>query len=126
MPNYLFFLREDPSVFEHVSPGEMQAIILKYSEWKRRLQSEGVLVGGEKLQDGTGRVLRKSGGQASITDGPYTESKEVIGGLFEIRAADYDAAVGIADDCPHLEYGAIEIREIEPVGAAVAGEGGAK
>lgn len=125
MPNYLFFLREDPSVFEHVSPAEMQAIIQKYTGWKRRMQDAGVLVGGEKLQDGTGRVLRKTAGQASITDGPYTESKEIIGGLFEIRAADYEAAVVAAGDCPHLEFGAIEIREIEPVGAA-AGEGGAQ
>lgn len=121
MPNYLLFLREDPSVFEHVSPAEMQAIIQKYTDWKRRLQEAGRLTGGEKLQDGTGRVLRKTAGQTSITDGPYTESKEIIGGLFEIRAEDYEAAVAIAGECPHLEYGAIEIREIEPVGAA-AGE----
>ena len=126
MPNYLLFLREDPSAFEHFSPGELQAIIQKYSEWKRRLQAEGVLVAGEKLQDGTGRVMRKADGKASIIDGPYTESKEVIGGLFEIRASDYEAAVQIAGDCPHLEYGAIEIREIEPVGEAAAGEGAAK
>ena len=126
MPNYLFFLREDPSVFEHVSPAEMQAIIQKYTEWKRRMQDAGVLAAGEKLQDGTGKVLRKAAGQTSITDGPYTESKEIIGGLFEIRAADYEGAVELARDCPHLEFGAIEIREIEPVGAAVAGERGAQ
>ncbi len=126
MPNYLLFLREDPSVFEHVSPAEMQAIIQKYSQWKRRMLDAGLLTGGEKLQDGTGRVLRKAAGQTSITDGPYTESKEVIGGLFEIRADNYEAAVAAASDCPHLEYGAIEIREIEPVGEAVAKEGGAQ
>lgn len=125
MPNYLLFLHEDPSGFEQVSPAEMQAIIQKYSEWKRRMQEAGVLTGGEKLQDGTGRVLRKAAGQTSITDGPYTESKEIIGGLFQIRAENYDAAVEVASDCPHLEYGVIEIREIEPVGAA-AGEGRAQ
>lgn len=122
MPSYLLFLHEDPSVFQHVSPAEMQAIIQKYSGWKRRLQDAGVLTGGQKLQDGTGRILRRAGGQTAITDGPYTESKEVIGGLFEIRANNYEAAVAVARDCPHLEYGAIEIREVEPVGAA-AGQG---
>jgi len=125
MPNYLFFLHEDPSVLEHVSPAEMQAIIQKYVGWKQRMQEAGVLVGGEKLQDGTGRVLRRADGQTSIIDGPYTESKEVIGGLFEIRAEDYQAAAAVARDCPHLEYGAIEIREIEPVGKAATGERGA-
>lgn len=115
MPNYLLFLHEDPSAFAHVSPEEMQAIIQKYSDWKRRLQNSGVLTGGEKLQDGSGKVLRRAAGQTSVTDGPYTESKEIIGGLFQIQAENYERAVEAADDCPHLEYGAIEIREIEPV-----------
>jgi hypothetical protein len=106
-------LHEDPSVFAHVSAEEMQSIIQKYSEWKRRMQNAGVLSRGEKLQDGTGRVLRRASGNISVTDGPFTESKEVIGGLFEIQAENYQAAVEAARDCPHLEYGAIEIREIE-------------
>jgi hypothetical protein len=77
------------------------------------MQNEGLLTRGEKLQDGTGRVLRRRSAEVSITDGPYTESREVIGGLFEIQAEDYEAAVKAARDCPHLEYGVIEIREIE-------------
>lgn len=113
MPSYLFLLHEDPSVFEGVSPEEMQAIIQKYTTWKRHMQDSGVLTRGEKLQDGTGRVLRRAGAEVSITDGPYTESKEVIGGLFEIQAESYQAAVKAARDCPHLVYGIIEIREIE-------------
>ncbi|MCM3900115.1 MAG: YciI family protein [Pyrinomonadaceae bacterium] len=115
MPTYLLFLHEDPSVFERVSPEEMQAIIQKYSRWKQRMLEAGALTGGEKLQDGTGRVLRRTGGQAAVTDGPYTESKEVIGGFFQIRADNYEQAVQAASDCPHLEYGTIEIREVEPV-----------
>ncbi len=122
MPTYLLFLHEDPSVFEQVSPEEMLAIIQKYSSWKQRMLDAGVLTGGEKLQDGTGRVLLRAAGRASVTDGPYTESKEVIGGFFQIRAEDYDQAVQAASDCPHLEYGTIEIREVEPVSASRAGE----
>lgn len=113
MPTYLLFLHEDPSVFARVSPEEMQNIIQKYSSWKQRMLKAGVLTGGEKLQDGTGRVLRRN----SVTDGPYTESKEVIGGFFQIRADNYEQAVQAASDCPHLEYGTIEIREVEPVSA---------
>jgi hypothetical protein len=115
MPTYLLFLHEDPSVFERVSPDEMQAIIQKYSSWKQRMLEGGLLTGGEKLQDGTGRVLRQSDGRASVIDGPYTESKEVIGGFFQIQADNYEQAVQAASDCPHLEYGTIEIREVEPV-----------
>lgn len=123
MPTYLLLLHEDPSVFERVSPEEMQNIIQKYSSWKQRMLETGLLTGGEKLQDGTGRVMRRVGGQTSVTDGPYTESKEVIGGLFQIRAENYVQAVQAASDCPHLEYGTIEIREVEPVSVPLAGEG---
>lgn len=122
MPTYLLFLHEDPSVFERVSPEEMQAIIQRYSSWKQRMLDAGVLTGGEKLQDGTGRVLRRPAGRASVTDGPYTESKEVIGGFFQIQAENYEQAVQASSDCPHLEYGTIEIREVEPVSASPAGE----
>ena len=115
MPNYLFLLHENPSTLEHVSPEEMQAIIQEYSTWKKRMQSAGVLVRGEKLQDGTGRVLRRASGDLAVMDGPYAESKEIVGGLFEIQAKNYEHAVEAARDCPHLQYGTIEIREIEPV-----------
>lgn len=115
MPNYLLFLHSAPDIFKETSPAEMQAIIQKYRDWRLRMQETGVLVAGEKLQDGTGRILKRVGGQTSVIDGPYTESKEVIGGLFEIQAENYEQAVETASDCPHLEYGSIEIREIEMV-----------
>ena len=115
MPNYLLLLHEDPAAFANVSPNEMQEIIQKYSDWKQRMQNSGAMVRGQKLQNGTGRVLHRTGGETAAIDGPYTESKEVIGGLFEIRAEDYEHAVAASLECPHLEYGTIEVREIEPV-----------
>ena len=114
MPNYLLFLYSEPDAFNETSPAEMQAIIQKYRDWRMRLQKTGVIVGGEKLQDGTGRTMRRTGSETSVIDGPYTESKEIIGGFFEIQAENYDRAVEVAGDCPHLEYGGtIEIREVE-------------
>ena len=115
MPNYLLFLYEEPHAFDETSPDEMQAIIQKYIDWRVRLQQTGVIVGGEKLQDGTGRVMRRTGGETSVVDGPYTESKEIIAGFFEIKAENYDRAVEVARDCPHLDNGTIEIREVEVV-----------
>ena len=111
MPNFFLFLHENPESFADISPDEIQQIIRRYSEWSNEMRRKGHLLRGEKLQDGSGKVLRG----ASITDGPYTEAKEVIGGFFEIQAADYDQAVEIARTCPHLENGAVEIRQLEPV-----------
>ena len=113
MPNYLFLLHENPAAFAKVSPEEMQAIIQKYTRWKKRMQRAGVVVGGTKLQDGTGRVLRQKRGKTTVTDGPYTEGREVIGGIFEVKAKSFDAAVEAAQECPHIEYGVIEIRMVE-------------
>lgn len=113
MPNYLLLLHENPASFQDMSADEMQAIIQKYSAWSDHLAQAGKLTGGKKLADGEGRVLRRVNGHTSISDGPYTESKEVIGGLFEIVADNYDQAVAIARECPHLEFGTVEVRAIE-------------
>jgi len=109
MPSYMLLLH-DPSTFgEGLSPEDIQAIIQKYRAWSDRMRESGVLLRGVKLQDGTGRVMRGS----MITDGPFAESKEIIGGFFQIKADNYDAAVEIARTCPHMEYGTIEVRQVE-------------
>ena len=57
---------------------------------------------------------RDPDGQVRVTDGPYSESKEVLGGYYIIEAASYDNAVEHAQSCPHLEYGGtIEVRQIQ-------------
>ena len=71
------------------------------------------MVGGSKLRDGEGRVLRLNGSKPLVTDGPYSESKEVIGGYYTIEADDYEHAIETAKECPHVDFGPIEIREIE-------------
>ena len=113
MPQYILLLHE-PAVPNGgaPSPAEMQAIIAKYQAWSGRLAQSGNLRGGEKLADGSGRVLRQG---MAVHDGPYAESKEVIGGYFLIEATDYDEAARLSADCPHLDFGVVEIREIEKV-----------
>jgi hypothetical protein len=110
----MLLLYDNPESFDGVSPEEMQAIIGKYSAWREGLAENGRLVGGEKLKDGEGRVMRNGDAGVRVLDGPFSETKEVIGGYFAIQAADYAEAVEISRGCPHLEFGgAIEIREIE-------------
>jgi hypothetical protein len=114
MPQYLLLLHEDPSQYAEVSPAEMQAIIEKYNAWAGKLAQQGRLRGGEKLQEGTGKTVRKSGGKLAVTDGPYTEGREVVGGYFLVEADNYEQALELANDCPHVENGVVEVREIEP------------
>lgn len=112
MRQYLLIFREDPDAFADLSPGEIQAIIQKYVEWTRRLEETKSFVRGQKLTR-TGRMLRRQGDEVSVTNGPYIEANELLGGYILIRAESYEHAVELARTGPALERGAIEIREIE-------------
>ncbi len=116
MPNYMLFLHEQPADYSQFSAEQIQGVIAEYVAWRHKIEAEGKLVGGEKLKDEGGRHISGANGSLRVTDGPYTEAKEVIGGYFTISAADYDEAVETAKGCPHLKYGGrIELRETEPV-----------
>lgn len=113
MPKYMLFLHEDQEQFDGRSEDEMMRIITEYGAWAQKMRDEKRFVGGEKLTDDAGKVLRNKGGKIVVTDGPYAESKEVVGGYFAIEAKDYAAACEIAKECPHLKYGGrVEVREI--------------
>ena len=113
MPKYLILPMERPDTFKNMSPQAMQRIVERYGKWTQALGRKKKLVDGNKLVDGTGRVLRSAGDRMTVTDGPHTESKELIGGFWVIQARSYDEAQELCGDCPHLEYGTLVIREIE-------------
>ncbi len=114
MPNYIFLLREDPQNFAEISPQEMQQVVERYRVWGDGLREAGQLAGGEKLADGEGKVVVLQNGSERVLDGPYSETKEIVGGFFQVIAEDYEAALALARTCPHLEFGGkIEIRRIE-------------
>ena len=114
MPKYMLLLHDDPSGWASVSPEQMQQIIEKYVAWGKKLRDAGILIASDKLTDEPGRVVRGKNGQLRVTDGPFSETKEVLGGYYTITAASYDDAVQQAKGCPSLEYGGtIEVREID-------------
>jgi hypothetical protein len=113
MPDYLLLLHEHPTRFAKMSPSEMQATIERYQAWANRLRAAGKLNMGRKLRDDGGVHVRRDHGQMVVSDGPYAEAKDAVSGLFVIRAETYDEAKRLVSDCPHLEFGWIEVREIE-------------
>lgn len=115
MPQYVLLLHDSGSFPADLSPEAIQGIIQRYADWRKRVAANGRAVQGHKLRDGEGKLLRGKVGAPSVTDGPYVEAKEVIGGLFIIEARDYSEAARLAADCPHLDFGTIEIREIERI-----------
>src|SRR5262245_43623470 len=95
LPNYILLLHDTGTMPESMSPAEIQAVIQRYVAWRRRVQQGGRKVEGHKLVDGSGRVMSGPSGTATVTDGPYAEAREVIGGLFIIEAASFDDVVGL-------------------------------
>ena len=108
MAQFILMLRDHGRVLPDMSPEELQQITSRYRAWMQKVSATG-----QKLRDGEGRVVVRRDGGTSVTDGPFAESREIIGGYFAIEANDYDEAVKLAGDCPHLDFGSIEIRAIE-------------
>lgn len=114
MPNYILLLHDSGTMPPEMSPDDIQAVIQRYVTWREKVQQDGRAVTGHKLVDSEGRVMRGTPRAATVTDGPYAEGREVIGGLFIVEARTYDEVVQLCRDCPHLDFGSIEIREIQP------------
>ena len=116
MPQYMLILHDSGTMPPDLGPEDIQAVIQRYIDWRKKIAAGGRRVTGHKLRDGEGRTLRGRPGAPVVTDGPYAEATEVIGGLFVFDARDYEEAQRLASDCPHLDFGTIEIREVEPTG----------
>ncbi|MFL6695422.1 MAG: YciI family protein, partial [Ramlibacter sp.] len=101
------------------SPQEIQAAIDDFYAWHARLVVEGKFRAGQRLAPDTKLVTR-----AGIIDGPFAETKEVVGGYWFVLAASLQEAAEIAADNPCLACGlAFEIRPIEPEKASAFREG---
>ena len=109
MEKFMFLFRGGEGVYE-LSPQEQQAQMQKWLAWVEKLTKDGRYLSGEPLLP-EGKVV--SGKNKPVTDGPYSESKEVIGGFFLIEAKDFNEACEIAKDCPDFEFGGfVEIRQV--------------
>lgn len=109
MPTYLGLLRSDDEPYPATAE-EQEAVLQRYIAWGEELTQAGNPVGGGGLSHSQGRVLRGDG--LGTTDGPFAESKDVVGGFLTIEAADLDEATKIFATHPHLNYGTIEVRKI--------------
>ncbi|RSM84080.1 hypothetical protein DL991_00895 [Amycolatopsis sp. WAC 01375] len=111
MPHYIGFIRATKDSHDHLGPDEAQRVLENYMAWAEERTKEGRFVDGGGLSK-SGRVLRGSGGEVGVTDGPHTEATEIVGGYQVIEAADLDQAEKIFATHPHLEFGPIEVRKV--------------
>ena len=109
MPNrkYLFLQRSAPGKPQPPSPAQMQEMYAAFNAWKEKFKENILDMGGKLKADG--KVLTGSG----ATDGPFVESKEIVGGYMLVSAESFDQALEVARAMPGLMPGSsIEIREV--------------
>ena len=93
------------------SPEQMQSNMEQWMTWIDKLQKSNKYVSGEPLLPG-GKLISGANGK-NVTDGPYTEGKEVVGGYFIIEAKDYQEAITICKDYPDFGIGGtIQVRQV--------------
>lgn len=110
MSEFLYLFRGGDARAASGSPEAMQAHMGKWMTWMDDLAKQGKLSGGLPLKN-DGKTVQSRG---VVTDGPYAEGKEIVGGYLIVKANDLNEATEISKDCPIFEYdGTVEIREIQ-------------
>ena len=98
--------------YKGLSPEKMQQVFEQWMAWFNRLKDEGTALAGNPLE-AEGKII--SGKNGIVSDGPFAEAKETIGGYFLLKVGTIDEAVAIGKQCPGLPYG-IRV-EVRPVAA---------
>lgn len=112
---YLLLILEQRGDRDQRTQAEGQAAYESMSRWRDDLRKRGVLQTAEALRpDRDGVRLSKRGGKRTIVDGPFAESKEMVGGFFLLDCETKEDAVAIAEECPAAEYATVEVRELAP------------
>ncbi len=105
---YLVLFRSQPGQGQAPSPEQMQKMYAAFNAWKEKYKNEILDMGGKLKPEG--KVWRASG----VSDGPFVEAKEVVGGFMIVSAKDYEGAIRVAAEGPagHAPGASLEIREM--------------
>ena len=110
---YLLLIYHDEQAWDQLTEAEREKIYLEYRELRQDLQSTGQFKAGDQLQPATtASTVRVRDGKQLVTDGPFAETREQIGGYFIIETNDLDEANRIAGRIPSARMGAIEVRPL--------------
>lgn len=110
MAQYLILIYEDEAQYATASPQVFDEIMQEHNAFAGQVEEHGAkLLGGNALQPtGTATSIR---GGSDVTDGPFVETKEVLGGYYLIDAPDLDAALAVGKLCP-ARFGGVEVRPV--------------
>lgn len=111
---YICLAYEDENILNKLSKEEWLELREETLSYLDQLKTRGHVIAAEALQSvRNSATVRVRGGNVSMTDGPFAETKEQLGGFFLINARDLNEAVKIASKWPSARFGSIEVRPIE-------------
>jgi hypothetical protein len=118
---YLLSIYNDESSWDSNTPDQIQEIMDAYSAFGREVEERGAFLAGEGLQPtSAATTVRVRNDERLITDGPFAETKEQLGGFYLLECKDLDEAIEFAAKIPGARDGSIEVRPVmnyEAVGA---------
>ena len=110
MPQYMLLIYNSDTP----SAADMQAEMPKWMAFGQSLTEAGAMVAGDALQPtSVATTVRERGGERLVTDGPFAETKEMLGGYYLIDVADLDAALDWAAKIPSVGRGSVEVRPVQ-------------
>jgi len=115
MGQYMLILHQVPNKDVDLPREKMLEVTKRYMSWADCLRAKGQIAGGERLSAGGVRLVKLKDGKPVVSDGPYAELKDVVGGYFVIEAKNQAEAESIAKDCPHVAIAATNWIEIRPI-----------
>ncbi|HZP35022.1 MAG TPA: YciI family protein [Methylomirabilota bacterium] len=111
---FLFLIYHDEKVLDDMPPKEMQSLVDSALEYDDEIRRSGHYIASNALQRArTARTIRVRGGKVTVTDGPFAETKEQLGGFFLVDARDMDEACALAARFPPGRIGVIEVRPVQ-------------
>ena len=112
---YMLLIYDDETQWGRMSEEERGGVMREYFEYTSQLRESGAYADGAQLQPTqTATTVRLRDGEQVVTDGPFAETKEVIGGFFVADVPDLDEAIEWAAKIPSARYGSIEVRPLVP------------
>lgn len=116
---YMLLIYHDEPAWEALTDSEKQEVYREYRELIQELQPKGTYLVGDELQPvTTAQTVRVRDGKSMVTDGPFAETREQLGGFFLIEAADANEANAIAARIPSARTGSIEVRPVAQMASA--------
>ena len=110
---YMLLIYGAEKLWDGYTEPEKQTIYKGYRELIQDLQKKGNFIGGHELEPiSMATTVRVRDGKKTVTDGPFAETKEQLGGYFLVEAKDLDEAMAIAERIPSATSGAIEVRPV--------------